>query len=233
MAKAATDEQIQLRRQARRRLIGAIALVTLLAVILPWILEGEPQHSGQEISIQIPSPDSSSPSTNALSARPQERVEKPDEAPKAGTLSGKAAEGDTGTRALDARGDELRAEQEGIQAPPAAAASVPAQDEPPAAKDAQSPPTEAKKRPAERHDSSGEGKQFVVQIAALADAEKANAIRRQLAAKGLKAYTEVVKTASGDVTRVRIGPFSSKQSAEQMRTKLKALGYDGNVTPRK
>jgi len=55
MAKAATDEQLQLRRRARRRLIGALALVTLIAVVLPWILESEPKQSDQEISIQIPS----------------------------------------------------------------------------------------------------------------------------------------------------------------------------------
>ena len=77
-----------------------------------------------------------------------------------------------------------------------------------------------------------DGKQFVVQITALADTAKAESLQKALAAKGVKSYTEVVTTTAGEVTRVRVGPFSSRETAEQERTKLKALGYDGNVAPR-
>ena len=37
MAKSISDEEIQLRKRARRRLVGAIALVTVIAVFLPMV----------------------------------------------------------------------------------------------------------------------------------------------------------------------------------------------------
>ena len=71
-----------------------------------------------------------------------------------------------------------------------------------------------------------------MQIAALADADKARDIQQELATKGLKAYTEKVKTAGGEVTRVRIGPFASRDAADKERARLQALGFEGNVAPR-
>ena len=40
------------------------------------------------------------------------------------------------------------------------------------------------------------------------------------------------RQASGDVTRVRVGPFPSREAAEKERARLKSLGFEGNVTPR-
>ena len=57
MAKSISDEEIQLRKRARRRLVGAIALVTVMAVLLPMVLDHEPKPVSQDVNIQIPSPD--------------------------------------------------------------------------------------------------------------------------------------------------------------------------------
>ena len=55
MAKTAvSDEEIQLRKRARRRLVGAIALVLLAVVFLPMVLDHEPKQRPQEVNIQIP-----------------------------------------------------------------------------------------------------------------------------------------------------------------------------------
>jgi len=193
MAKAATDEQLQLRRRARRRLIGALALVTLIAVVLPWILESEPKPSDQEISIQIPS------------------------SSDAGTFASRVVPGRT--RETSDAGAET-------------SAPSPAEVKPKPAREAESSATQAQKKSPDDRESAAAGKQFVVQVSALIDAKKANAMQKALAAKGLKSYTEVVKTASGDVTRVRVGPFPNRESAEQEQAKLKALGFNGNVAPR-
>jgi DedD protein len=72
----------------------------------------------------------------------------------------------------------------------------------------------------------------VVQVIALADAEKAKQMRENIAAAGIKSYTEVVKTSKGDVTRVRAGPFATRVAAEKAREQLKALGMNGNITTR-
>src|SRR4051812_43924158 len=54
MAKAISDEELQLKKRARRRLVGAIALVLLIVVFLPMILDSEPRPLNQDIAINIP-----------------------------------------------------------------------------------------------------------------------------------------------------------------------------------
>src|SRR5258708_5034931 len=44
----------ELRRRARRRLVGAIVLALAAAVILPLLLESAPKPLGDEVSIRIP-----------------------------------------------------------------------------------------------------------------------------------------------------------------------------------
>ncbi len=179
-----------------------MALVTVIAVVLPWVLEGEPRPSEEEISIQIPSPDS---------GRFDPRAAGKDSAQKSAE-GGEPAGAD----------DTLRAEQDKVLAAP---------DKPIAKDKPATEATEPKKKAADAHESAA-SKQFVVQIAALADADKARDIQQELATKGLKAYTERIKVANGDVTRVRVGPFPSREAAEKERTRLKALGFEGNVSPR-
>src|SRR6187549_3688981 len=58
MARPISDEELQLKKRARRRLVGAIVLVTAVAVVLPMVLDSEPKPVGQNVDIQIPSPDS-------------------------------------------------------------------------------------------------------------------------------------------------------------------------------
>src|SRR5476651_793527 len=43
-----------LKRRARRRLVGAIVLALAAAVILPLLLESDPKPLGDDVSIQIP-----------------------------------------------------------------------------------------------------------------------------------------------------------------------------------
>ena len=40
----------------------------------------------------------------------------------------------------------------------------------------------------------------------------------------MKAYTETVKTDRGERIRVRVGPFTTREAAEEAREKLKAAG---------
>lgn len=49
-----TDEESNLKRKARRRLIGAVALTTAVVVILPMVLDSEPAPSAQDIELRIP-----------------------------------------------------------------------------------------------------------------------------------------------------------------------------------
>ena len=55
---------------------------------------------------------------------------------------------------------------------------------------------------------------------------------KQMAGAGLKTYTEIVSTQSGEVTRVRAGPYPTREAAERARTQLKKAGHDGKVVPK-
>lgn len=234
MAKAPPEEQSQLKRRARRRLVGSIALVTVVAVVLPWVLEHEPKPTDQQIAIQIPSPSAGKFEPKAPAAAEAEP------APAGGAPALEHAPAGESAAKPGHADDALRDEQAKILAPspkPAATKAAPAKErEKPAVEkktaDKIEHAADAKKKPAEKAESAAEAKPYVVQVAALADAEKAAEIQKAMTAKGLKVYTEKVKTASGEVTRVRVGPFPNRDAAEKERGRMKSLGFDGNVAPK-
>ena len=65
---------------------------------------------------------------------------------------------------------------------------------------------------------------FVVQIGAYVDTNKVASVRRQLSQAGLNNYTQRVTINGQQVTRVRIGPFTSRKQMEQAANKVRALG---------
>src|SRR6476659_8323418 len=52
---AADDANLdELRRRARRRLVGAIVLALAAAVIVPMLLESDPRPLGEDVAVKIP-----------------------------------------------------------------------------------------------------------------------------------------------------------------------------------
>ena len=251
-----SDEEILLKKRARRRLIGAIVLVTLVIVLLPMFLDSEPRPLNQEISIQIPAQSTEFSSRVAALPKPAApdsanagAESKEPSAPKAEAAEPekKVPNGEpTRTEAEKPRAPEpaRRAEAENrarderttrAEAPakPAPKPETKPQPKPEAKSEAKS---EAKPQPkpaadAPREKESGsEG--FIVQVAALTDADKAKLLKGRISESGMRAYTEVVKTARGEVTRVRVGPYASKEAAQKAADELKKLGLSGVVAPR-
>ncbi len=226
MARAISDEELQLKRRARRRLIGAVVLVTAIIVILPMVLDSEPKAPGQEVSVKIPSPDSAA-FTSKVAPTPA--------APPESKTVPKAPEPKPAAKPLVEEARKIAAAPPVVEAPPAAK-ETPKEVPKPALKAetelSKAPPAKAPAKPAAKKPKPAAkpaaGK-FVVQVIALADAERAKQMQGQIAAAGIKSYTEVVKTAKGDVTRVRAGPFATRQAAEKAREQLKALGMSGNI----
>ena len=75
------------------------------------------------------------------------------------------------------------------------------------------------------------GGKFTVQVAALATQEKINELQAKLKAAGIATHSQKIVTKTGEVTRIRVGPFESKQEAEKMRAKLTGLGLAGTLIP--
>jgi DedD protein len=86
------------------------------------------------------------------------------------------------------------------------------------------PKAAPKKPPAAKPQASGE---YVVPVGAFANADS---VLAKLAAAKLPYYTEALK---GNLTRVRAGPFPTKDAAEKALEQLKGLGLQpGSVTTR-
>ena len=235
MAKSISDEEIQLRKRARRRLVGAIALVTVIAVFLPMVLDHEPKPVSQDVSIKIPSPDAGVFTSKIVPVAPGQKS-----APAAKSEAVVPSQPAVEPPAAKAEAPKVAAAPkpaaEVIVPPPNdTEASPPKKTAPakPAEKPVAAEPVKTVEKAAENGKPPAKGAAgYVVQVAALNDPDKAKQMRDQIGATGLKAYTEVVPTAKGNVTRVRAGPFVSRADADKARDKLKALGLNGNVIPK-
>jgi DedD protein len=234
MAKTISEEELQLRKRARRRLIGAIALVTMVAVFLPMILDHEPKPVNQDVSIQIPTPSGSGTFTSKIvPVVPTVPDATLPVAPTAPTQAAAPAKSEPVAQGPPVNDTEA--------APPKnAAADKAAPEKPkpqakPAVKSAAKPPaktTAALKTAAKSQSDAKSAAGYVVQVAALNDAAKAKEMQEKMVSAGVKAYTEVVPTKTGNVTRVRAGPYTARADAEKMRDRLKELGLNGNIVPK-
>ena len=199
MAKAISDDELQLKKRARRRLVGALALVLLIVVFLPMILDSEPKPLNQDIAITIP-PIPKPESNQQYPAPAIPATPAPSSPPRVAGLP--------------------------VRAP--AVQPDPAPDLPnyvPAKPEAKPMPKLVQKhevKPAAASHAAAE-EIFVVQLGAFSNATNAKALQKKLQDNKFKAYTELVKNAGGDRTRVRVGPYLTREAAEKARDRLKAM----------
>jgi DedD protein len=221
MARPISDEELQLKKRARRRLVGAIVLVTAVAVILPMVLDSEPRPVNQNVDIQIPSPDSGEfkPKAQARGTPPA------DGSPLKGMPP--AAKSESPAPAAKADAAPARAAATSDEAP----AAAPKRDQSASSESTDAAKT-AKREDPKSSDGASAGGAFVVQVAALADTSRVKQLQKQIAGVGVKTYTEVVTTKAGEVTRVRAGPYATREAAESARTQIKKAGLDGKVVPK-
>lgn len=254
---SATDEPIDPvlpeKKRARRRLVGAIALVLGAVIGLPMILESEPKPLGDDIAIQIPSKDkpfSGSPndesgfankstSTHGAKVPAAASLDKNEEIlaqtggaadAKAGAASGslsapaEAGKNNQTQPPAQAGGKAGSETQAGVKPDDAARARALLEEKQDAGK---------QEERAEKAKASLEKKtaRYMVQVAALASQEKANELQGRLKNAGIKSQTQKISTLDGERIRIRIGPFASKDEAEKARAKLVKMGLSGTLVP--
>lgn len=233
MADAPISEELTaLKKRARRRLVGAVALVLIALIVLWTVMDDQPPQSLVQESVAIVS------SKPALAGTVQ-----PDPVMPPAELPADQTEPSASPVAP-------------VQAPPAPAAVKPADAKPvskpepksvekPAEKPVEKPPVKPAppvKDPAKlldgleddlakqaaKHVDKPTGK-FFLQIGAFADATKASALQSKAKAAGVNVHTEAVKTEKGELTRLRAGPYVSRDLAEQAHGKLAAAGVSSNI----
>jgi DedD protein len=231
----AVDPMLPEKKRARRRLIGAIALVLAAVIGLPMILDSEPKPLADDIAIQIPSRDMPASIAHTPTASPQIANEA-----AVNTLSENEEVVETATPAKsDTPVKDAKADAKA--AAPMKSAAVAEKIDTPEPKITAPPPTK-KADDAARARAILEGKstgpataktsgKIVLQVAALGSQDKVNELQKKLQGAGLKSYTQKVATASGEWIRVRIGPFANEAEAEKARAKLVKIGLNGKLVP--
>jgi DedD protein len=211
-ANVVSPEELQLRKRARRRLVGAIALVLLAVIVLPLVLDHKPRQQPHNVQVEVvpppPPPNAAAPPVPAPST-PLEATA-PGAAPAASAPQPAAA-------------DTLPA------SPPAAAVS-PARPPPAAATSAQS-----EVRPFGMAPKPAQAAEFVIQLGAFADPARARALEQRMRQAGFPAYLERVPQANR--TRVRAGPYASREAAQKAyesmkKRKLTVGAAEGQIVPK-
>lgn len=226
MAAPPTTEASEIRRRGRQRLIGAIALVAILVVFVPMVLDSGPRQPRNEPDLSIPSrtdapplpaPPKAAPAKAADAKPAPAEAAKPAEATKAVESPKVATVESAPAKPLDAKVLESKPPAPPKAAPAASAAPAPDKGARPAASGAPSPPPRL------------EG--FAVQVGAFRDEAKLDQARQKVFAAKIPHYTERLEAQGGPLTRLRAGPFPTREAAESALATLKRSAVDGKVVP--
>lgn len=247
---AAPAESVEtMRRRARHRLLGAAVLVLLGVIGFPLLFDTQPRPVSVDIPIEIPDrskakplavptpkPEASSsrvaPNTPA-SAMITERSDGTEIAaapvksePKVEAKPEPKAEPEPKVEAKPERKPEPKPEAK----PEPKAETKPPVPKPASGTDGARARALLDGSAAQQTAAAAEnGARYVVQVGAFADADKAREVRQKLEKAGLKTYTNVAKTESGERTRVRVGPFASRADADKAAGKVKDLALPAAV----
>lgn len=183
------------RVRARRRLIGAAALLLTVAIVVPMVLDPEPKPVSDNIAIDIPS--ERTPFTPRLALPP---VPAPENVP--------------------------------VAPPPEVAAPAEKAEESPKGANDKKIEEQRARALLDGKSKAGTGEKagrFAVQAAAPASETAARDLAERLKKSGLAPYMEKVDTKQGARYRVRLGPYVSRDEADDVRSRLKAQGISANL----
>ena len=198
MARIKNEQDLLLRKRARRRLVGSVVLVIMAVVFLPMILEHVPEQERKEIEI------------NMLS---ENVLDKPSEVIYQNMSTENKISTSIKPNIISNTPKEVIIKSEKLTE-----------------KAGSKEDSESNSQDKELIKTS---EKYVVQLGAFSDATKAKDQQRSLEANGIrKAYTEMIKNENAEVTRVRVGPFSTRDEAENEQIKIKLLGINGVVINR-
>lgn len=192
-------EASEIRRKGRQRLIGAITIVLLLVVFVPMVLDPEPRKDAKDAVQAIPPKEGAAPLPSPVPAASPA----PASAPAASASPAPAP------------------------APAATAAAEPAKLTPGKAEPAAPPPpgpAPAAGAPTTPAPPRLEG--FAIQVGAFGDEDKLKQARDKLAAARIAHFIERLPKG---LTRLRAGPYKTREEAEKAIGAVKSAGLDGKL----
>ncbi|AOI75530.1 SPOR domain-containing protein [Burkholderia sp. NRF60-BP8] len=223
------DPTLPEKQRARRRLVGAIALVVAAVIVLPMVLDSHPKPVTDDIAIDIPN----RPAHQAVAPRDDDAADV-----QAGVAHDEPPASDTAVAAAPAPAPKEAAKPTAkpdttttasVTPPkpapkPAAPAPKPAAPKPAPATvanaDAASPDSGDASSPA-----SPAGARFAVQLGSFKDDATARSWAAKLKSAGVPAYVEHRKQADGSTaTLLRAGPFADRSAASAAIAKVREAG---------
>jgi DedD protein len=243
------NENIEVvRRRARHRLMGAVVLVLVAVVGFPLLFDTQPRPVAVNTPIVIPDRQNTSPLSSAQPVPVAQAPAKP-LLPASEAVSPQAS--------LDSREEVVLPAAPVVAAPVPDAPKVtppadkgkdkePVAKKEPAAKAETKPaaPVKAEKpTPAVKPKDDGgkaqallDGKsakttagRAVIQVGAFSDAAKLRDVRQKLEQAGLKTYTQVVEKEGKSTTRIRVGPYETREEADKVAARIRKLDLPASV----
>lgn len=212
---SATDIELNLKKKARRRLVGAIAMVILMVILLPILLKDRTAAVSQDdVKISIQHEETAAAETFAPPVPTDfDSNVVPDE------------------KAPEAPAAQVKQPDPVASAPAVAAKPEVVQDDPEAAK----PQTLAKPtKPVEvpkgntAKDNAAKG-QFFVQIGVFSEMSNVKQLQSKLSSLGYQSKTEKISTPKGEKIRLRSQVFDSRNEAAIALQNIKEAGLTGMV----
>lgn len=232
-----SDEESLLKRNARHRLIGAVALATFVVVTLPLIFDSQPPPTfNSDIEIKVPG-EAVVPPTNLIAEPTTNAPVSVDTTDAATSVAVKqpSAVADPAKNVVTQQPSSTTKEESSKTTQKETSLAAP---ENKAKVDIEKSKAEADKNVADADKTKAENKAkeiskvvvpahgaFALQLGAYANPASAKNMEAKLEKLGFHAYSEKI----GSNVRVRIGGFSSREAAEKARKKLSAQELRADV----
>lgn len=200
----ASDQELNFKKRARRRLVGAIALVLLMVIVLPMLLKDRSVASTQEkVTITLPSeqvppepsdfdssiaPEGASPESKSIASPPVAEVDKGE------SMTDKPVVNKLGPEAVVTKPEKTEPVKEVVD----------------------------KAKDTETH-------KFYVQIGVFSDAGNVKQLQTKLTDLGYKSQTEKISTDKGQKIRLRTQIFGDRNDAAIALQNIKDAGLTGMV----
>lgn len=243
---SAQEELILLRKRARRRLVGAVVLVSIATVVLWKVVGRVPEQPMKPESVLVVGESASGTvghapapvAAKAAASVPREasRSEATVLPESLSTVTQPLAPTPQAQPAREASAPRRNADASAAHArrkPEAKASNTAPKNDAPVEKPRKKPDPaailEGRGDTADAAPAAPSDGKMIIQLAALSDPAKVDALKSKLASVGVSARYSKVQTSKGEATRVRVGPFASRAEADAVLRKLARAGVNGII----
>ena len=231
---------LQLKKQARRRLIGAIALALFGVIALPMVMDSQPRPLAPEIQVHIPSQDgpgftgkivpgavvkptpmppaATAPKPEAVVAKESPSTAPADTAPASAVA--KEVEAKKPADPVTSKTPTVKAKQAVPKASEAARKSV----------EVASGDTQASEEPRALAALTGTeslSAPWTVLLGAYKEAGNVKTLLTKVKEMKIPVTTEKFESSAGPRVRVRAGPFATRADAEKAQARIRTIGVVG------